>query len=103
MSGDATGLKLIVGYEMLVIQRAAAPEAHLTGARANDVLTITNSGTTNAELFQGQQCAPGGKDCAPLASHRVYAGAAVSVTLKPGFKAQYTVKVRDKVSTSTFE
>jgi P pilus assembly chaperone PapD len=103
MSGNATGLKLIVGYEMLVIQRAAEPQARLTGARKGGALIISNSGTTNAELFQGKQCAAGGRDCSPLESHRVYAGGTVTVPLKPGFKAEYTVKVRDKVSTAVFE
>jgi P pilus assembly chaperone PapD len=103
VAGEATGLKLMVGYEMLVIQRPPAPRADLTGAREGDAITITNRGNSNAELFQGKQCDAAGKACEPLDSHRIYAGASTTVKVKPGFKASYTVKVRDKVTTAAFE
>jgi P pilus assembly chaperone PapD len=105
LAGEATGLKLIVGYEMLVIQRPTAPQAQLAGHREGDAIVISNAGNSNAELFQGKQCpaASPGANCTPLDSHRIYAGASVSIPVKPGFKAEYTVKVRDKVSTTAFD
>jgi P pilus assembly chaperone PapD len=101
VTAQATGLKIMVGYEMLVIQRPLDPQAKLAVDRKDVLARITNAGNTNAELFQGQACAPSG-ECAPLPSHRVYAGATVEIPVKPGFKARYTVKVRDKITTLDF-
>ena len=62
------------------------------------------NGTSCREPVSGEPvhtvpCAP----CLPLDSHRIYAGTSVRIPLKPGYKATFTVKVRDKVSTAAFE
>lgn len=101
-SGEATGLKVIVGYEMLVIQRPNSPHAALTAERQGDHITITNSGNTNAEIFRGKACPATGAPCEDLQSHRLYAGASVDVPLKAGYRAEYALKVQDKLETFVF-
>lgn len=100
-SGQTTGLKILIGYELLVIQRPASPAARIVGSRAGATLLLRNDGNTNAELFQGQAC-DAGRHCTPLGSHRMYAGTTWSVPLPPGSTAEYQVKVGEKVTTQRF-
>jgi P pilus assembly chaperone PapD len=99
-SGE-TGLKILIGYDMLVIQRPARPNAAIVAARTGSALTLTNTGNTNAELFQGQQC-DGAKHCTSLPGHRLYAGTSWSVPIQPGLAVDYAVKVGPKIATQHF-
>ena len=99
-SGE-TGLKILIGYDLLVIQRPGKPDASIIASRAGDTLTLKNAGNTNAELFQGQQCDPQ-RQCTPLPGHRLYAGASWSVPIKPGLPIDYAVKVGTKITAQHF-
>ncbi len=99
-SGE-TGLKILIGYDLLVIQRPAKPEASIVASRAGDTLTLKNTGNTNVELFQGQQCDPQ-RHCTPLPGHRLYAGVSWSVPIKPGLPIDYAVKVGTKITAQHF-
>jgi P pilus assembly chaperone PapD len=101
VSGQATGLKILIGYELLVIQRPARPAAPISASRDGATLILRNDGNTNAELFQGQAC-DAARHCTPLASHRLYAGTTWSVPLAGGSTAEYQVKVGAKVTTARF-
>ena len=96
-----TGLKILIGYDMLVIQRPAKPEAAIVASRSGATLTLRNDGNTNAELFQGQQC-DAQHHCAPLPGHRLYAGASWSVPIQPGLPVDYSVKVGPRITTQHF-
>lgn len=83
VSAPASALKLLVGYDVLVIYRPAAPVGKIIGERGAAGLTLRNAGNTNVELFDGKQCAaPGAAPgtpapaaaCKPLPSKRLYAG-----------------------------
>jgi P pilus assembly chaperone PapD len=99
-SGE-TGLKVLIGYDLLVIQRPGKPEASLVASRSGATLTLRNAGNTNAELFQGQQCDPQ-RRCTQLPGHRIYAGVAWSVPIQPGLPVDYSIKVGGKVSSQHF-
>jgi P pilus assembly chaperone PapD len=96
-----TGLKILIGYDLLVIQRPARPNAVLAASRSGDALTLKNTGDTNAELFQGQQC-DAQKHCATLPGHRLYAGTSWTVPIQAGLPVDYSVKVGAKITAQRF-
>jgi P pilus assembly chaperone PapD len=98
VSAPATGLKILVGYDVLVIQRPAVPKALIAAKRVGMVLTMRNDGNTNAELFGGKQCDASGGNCTPVAGGRLYAGTSRDVTLRNDGPVEYSVKVGGTVS-----
>lgn len=67
-------LKILVGYEALVIVRPKDSRVELTATRKGNSITITNAGNTNANLQSGIQCNAVGGDCQELGVARIYAG-----------------------------
>lgn len=92
VSASVSAIKLLVGYDVLVIQRPATPAARIVGSRTGDTLTLRNDGNTNAELYDGKVCAD--SDCHPVPSKRLYAGQSWSQPIGPG-------KISYHVSTAT--
>jgi P pilus assembly chaperone PapD len=75
VTAPVTALKLLVGYDVLVMLRPDAPAPRLVGRRDGQTLTLTNAGNTNVEVYGGTQCAtPGAADCRKLPSRRLYPG-----------------------------
>ena len=82
ISADVSGLKILIGYEVLVIVRATDTQPRLSASREGRTLTIRNAGVTSVELADGRQCAA--KDrCQPLSGKRLYGGSEWKWTL-PG-------------------
>ncbi len=102
VTSTVTGLKLMFGYEMLVIQRPVKLAADLHAERSGDRLLLENRGDTNIELFRGKQCGAGDKVCEALPGERIYAGAKVVVPVKPAAVVTYVVKVGSSVTEKTF-
>jgi hypothetical protein len=98
VSAAKTGLKIMVGYDVLVIQLPAVPQAVLAASRVGRTLTLHNGGNTNAELFGGRQCDPDEKNCTAVAGGRIYAGASRDVSLKGDGPVEYSLKVGDSVT-----
>lgn len=71
---DEMGIKLLVGYAVLVIQRPDNAKPVLTITRDGRTVTVKNTGNTNALLGDGQQCDSSGKNCKQLPVDRLYAG-----------------------------
>lgn len=74
-------LKILVGYEALVIVRPKGAKIELSAERKGNSLTITNSGNTNANLQSGLQCDELGNDCQELSVTRIYAGQSWTTSL----------------------
>jgi P pilus assembly chaperone PapD len=90
VSADVSGLKILIGYEVLVIVRAADQQPRLTASREGPTLTIRNAGVTSVELADGKQCAA--KDrCQPLPGKRLYGGAEWKWTLPGDGPAEFMV------------
>ena len=87
-----SGLKLVVGYDMLVLVRPAHPVARVTASRAGRKLTFTNSGNVSVEAIEGRQCAAGRSQCAELPGKRLYPGVSWTVDLISDSPAEYTLK-----------
>jgi P pilus assembly chaperone PapD len=105
VSGGAagpTGLKILLGYDVLVVVRAAELHVDLIAQRANLSISLANRGNTNVELFDGQQCDPQRKHCVELPSKRLYPGADWVQALPGDGPVEYTVKAAGQVTRRTF-
>src|SRR4051812_24538220 len=89
---EDSGLKVVVGYDVLVLVRPAQPRAHVTATRAGRRLAFNNSGNVSVELIEGRQCVVAHGPCAELPGKRLYPGASWTVQLPSDQPAQYTLK-----------
>ncbi|MEG8040169.1 hypothetical protein QP166_12750 [Sphingomonas sp. LR60] len=92
VSSSVSAIKLLVGYDVLVIQRPATPAARIVGDRGAETLMLRNDGNTNAELYDGKLCV--GSDCHAIPSKRLYAGQSWSQPIGPG-------KITYRITTGT--
>jgi P pilus assembly chaperone PapD len=72
-----SGLKVMIGYEVLAIVYPNDPQPHLEVERKGRVLTVRNTGNTNVLLREGFQCENPDQpkeQCAPLPGKRMYPG-----------------------------
>ena len=93
IEATGSGLKVLVGYDVLVIVRPPHPAASITATRSNATIVFKNDGNTNAEMFGGRQCDAAGKSCIEFPSHRLYAGALWQVPIARDTPVEYSVKV----------
>lgn len=89
---EQSGLKLLIGYDVLVLVKPDQPRADVTFTRSADAGTFRNDGNVSVELGGGRQCDSAGKSCSELPGKRLYAGAQWTVPLKPGMHPEFDVK-----------
>ena len=92
ISSEQTGLKILVGYDVLVIVRPSNIMPAVSGTRAGKTLTFRNDGNSSVELINGKQCLAGNRDCHELPSKRLYAGATWQQILPADLPVTYEVK-----------
>ncbi len=97
LTSQISGLKVLVGYDMLVIVRPSELRPHVSGSRVGDVLTLKNDGNVSVELVAGRACEQSRKICEDLPDTRLYAGAEKTVKLSADRRAEYKVKVGTKL------
>lgn len=85
-----SGLRILVGYDVLVIVRPEAAKAGVVGERNGRRLTLRNTGNTNTLLINGKQCDKAEK-CVALPTTRLYAGTTWSVDLPKDAPVEYTM------------
>lgn len=102
ITASGSGLKILVGYDVLVIFRPLTPRSAITAMRGTDTLTLRNDGNTNVELFDGKQCDSAGKNCTSLPPKRLYAGASWEQPLSRSAKVTYSIKTGETVAIQTF-
>ncbi len=102
VAGSETGLKLLVGYDLLVLVRPSAHKLKVDFSRAASVLTIVNRSNASVELAEGKQCDANGKQCQQLPSKRLYAGAAWQQSLPLSSAGEYRIRSADGWSTVKF-
>lgn len=90
LSTAQSGLKVLVGYDMLILVRPTVPNPVVSGTRSGNALTIRNNGNVSVELNDGKQCAAA-NDCAPLPAKRLYAGQSWTQQLEGSAPADYEV------------
>jgi P pilus assembly chaperone PapD len=92
LDSATSGLKLLVGYEMLVMVRPAkVSPVNIEPRRTNGTLTLTNRGSSSVELMDGRRCLAGKSDCSPLPAKRLYAGASWTQPVPSGGRVEYRV------------
>lgn len=85
IKGDQTGLKLLIGYEVLVLAQPTEIASKLDTNRTGSELILSNSGNSNIYLRDVKQCAAENtdkKDCIKLRDKRLYPGNQWQVSLK---------------------
>ena len=102
LSSESGGLKILVGYDVLVLVRPSAAQVRVNGTRSGKRLTLSNEGNTSVELTGGRQCNTLGKDCQELPGGRLYAGAEKAVPIDPGRPVSYILKLRDELIPKEF-
>ena len=91
LSSSDSGLKVLVGYDALVLVRPGAAHPSVTGTRTGNRLTLQNDGNVSVELVRGRQCGSSGKDCRDLPGKRLYAGAQWTQTLPSSGPVEYRI------------
>ena len=102
ISARKSALKIVVGYDVLVIARPDGARPVLSAARDGDALLVRNLGNTNALLFDGEQCTAPETDCVELPSKRVYAGRSWRVDLPGDGPVRYFVESSNGTTTETY-
>lgn len=108
--GDVTakqsGLKVLIGYEVLAIVYPLAPEPDLIIERNGRVLTAHNRGNTNVLLQEGFQCETLEQpleECAPVPGKRMYPGLSWSVDLQRDLPVRYFQSVGTRNYVETYD
>jgi len=98
---NVTGLKLLIGYDVLVLVRPPADAPRLGARRDGNQLVIRNDGGASVELAAGKACRAK-TDCRDLPGKRLYAGAEWRVDAPAGTAVDYTVVTPAGTSRRTF-
>jgi P pilus assembly chaperone PapD len=101
VQSNVTGLKLLIGYDVLVLVRPGDSAARLSGSRNGKQLTIRNNGAASVELAAGKACR-GKADCRELPAKRLYAGAALLVDAAADETVDYAVVTVSGSTRQTF-
>jgi P pilus assembly chaperone PapD len=92
LQSSASGIKIMVGYDILVLVRPERATISLVSARQNGQVTVRNDGNSSVELIDGQQCDAQRKSCSAISGKRLYAGASWTVPVLPDKTAEFTLK-----------
>lgn len=101
-AGGPTGLKILLGYDVLVIVRPAQMHPSVLAERTGKSIKLSNRGNTNLELFDGSQCDAQGAHCSELPAKRLYAGAEWVQALPRDGPVEYSVKAGGEVTRRKF-
>lgn len=102
IKSNDTGLKVLIGYDVLVLVRPAQPNPRVTAIRRGRKLTFSNSGNVSVEIVDGQQCASAQVKCSQLSGKRLYPGASWTVELPSDLPAQFVLKSPGRTDRTTY-
>ncbi len=100
-----SGLKIMVGYEILAIVYPDQPQPVLEVAREGQVLSVRNTGNTNVLMREGYQCqdpADPPEECTPLPSKRMYPGNEWQLELPHDLPVKYYQSVGTRNSVAEY-
>jgi P pilus assembly chaperone PapD len=90
LESSVSGLKILVGYDVLVLVRPISPSLNLVATRSGNTLTIRNDGNVSVELVDGKQCNLDRQNCISLPPKRLYSGAQWKQELSSSSPVEYT-------------
>jgi P pilus assembly chaperone PapD len=102
VKAEQTAVKIVIGYDVLVVVRPAGAQGNLAAKREGKKITFSNSGETSVLLSNGKNCDAEGKNCAELPPRRMYVGNTWSVNLEHDTPAEYYVTVREDIRRKQF-
>jgi P pilus assembly chaperone PapD len=91
LSTAESGLKVLVGYDVLVLVRPAEIHPAVTFIRNGNSVVIRNDGNVSVELTDGHQCDSDSRHCSDLPRKRLYAGATWTQTVQGAGPIDYLV------------
>jgi P pilus assembly chaperone PapD len=91
LAAEDSGLKVLVGYDVLVLLRPRDSRPALAASRSGATLTFKNDGNASLELVDGKQCEASTRRCIELPGKRLYSGAEWSQPLKSDSPVEYTI------------
>ena len=106
LTAKQSGVKLLIGYEVLVLVHPINGNFELTHQRTANQLTVSNHGTQNVLLRKGTQCAPGIEDealCTQVAGKRLYPGNTWITELEENLPVTYFLSKGKEHTVQTFE
>lgn len=102
VEGGKIGLKLLIGYDVLVLVRPIIPKVELKASRDSTGLRAENKGNVSVELFGGQICVKDGQ-CSSLPGKRLYPGSVWSQQLNRSGIVTYRVSSPEGLRKLTFQ
>ncbi|NND59960.1 MAG: hypothetical protein HKN49_06790 [Gammaproteobacteria bacterium] len=105
IEAQTSGLKILVGYEVLVLAQPQQPLVKLTGERDGKALFLRNEGNTNVLLREGRQCPAADSDpadCHYLATRRLYPGNEMRVELAIDSSVDYYLGIGTRSSVQSW-
>jgi P pilus assembly chaperone PapD len=102
VQSEETSLKVFVGYDVLIIARPTTIAGDVTATRAAGTITFHNGSNASVEMADGRQCDAGQGNCTPLPSARLYAGADMSMPIRPGARVEFRVHGARTATKMTF-
>ena len=106
LSAEKSGVKILIGYEVLVIVHPENGMFDLVHKRTGKELNITNQGTQNVLLRKGTQCLPGAEgeeNCHQLPGKRLYPGNSWSVNLEKDYPVTFFLSQGKEHSVRVFD
>lgn len=102
LTSDQSGLKLLLGYDVLVMVRPAAAAPSIAATRSSGKLLLRNDGNSSVEMFDGRQCDASGGACVNLPAKRLYAGAQWQIDLRSSGPVEYSVRSMTRTAQRRF-
>jgi P pilus assembly chaperone PapD len=102
LQAQNSGLKILVGYDVLVLVRPTVSSPNVSAVRSGRTLNFSNSGNASVELVDGRQCDSSRIHCVDLPGKRLYAGASWNEQLNSDLPVEYTIKEGGRVDRRTF-
>lgn len=78
---ELTGLKVLLGYDMLILFRPEQLSGDVSAVRRGDRIEFTNNSNFAQEIYDARQCDPKGGACVTLPATRLYPGASWTMPL----------------------
>ena len=101
VEAEQTGIKILIGYEVLVLVQPRKPVAELLAKRDGERVWFENNGNTNVLLREGYQCENKElprEECDALRGKRLYPGNSWELDLPRDRPVEYFVSVGTKNS-----
>lgn len=102
VQAKVSSLKILVGYDVLVLVRPKTITGSLVASRTGRKLVFRNNGNTSQEVFNGRQCDEAGGGCLTYSGKRLYPGASYALDLAYDTTVRWDISNGVGVSTRTY-